>query len=209
MSILVSELEYSARLTGQSFLMYEFKIIAKLRKEGFLDKDIREKVLEENLFQYKHKSSIRRRLTPLIHRINTIDDTLINMLLDDPLGEGLIINLYAIMKNDRLVYEFMSQVVRERITSNDLYLEKKDINVFITEKKEQSEVVSKWSDGTIAKIKQVIFRILSEAGLLEDIKTGKLSRLIIRPEFKDYIIDIGDGAYIEAMGEHIRQGSDE
>lgn len=66
MNILVSKLEYSARLTGQSFLMYEFKIIAKLRKEGFSDIEIREKVLEENLFQYKVKSSINRRLTPLI-----------------------------------------------------------------------------------------------------------------------------------------------
>ena len=95
---MVRELEYSSRLTGQSFLMYEFKTIAKLRKEGFSDKEIRKKVLEENLFQYKYKSSISKRLTPLIHRINVIDDTLIDMLLDDPLGEGLIVNLYAIMK---------------------------------------------------------------------------------------------------------------
>ena len=196
---MVSKLEYSARLTGQSFLMYEFKIIAKLRKEGFSDIEIREKVLEENLFQYKVKSSINRRLTPLIHRINIIDDTLIDMLLEDPLGEGLIVNLYAIMKNDRLVFEFMNEVVRERITTNDLYLEKKDINVFITGKKEQSEIVSKWSDETIAKIKQVIFRILSESGLLVDKKTGKLSRLIIRQEFKDYLVNIGDGDYLEAM----------
>jgi len=201
---LVSELEYSARLTGQSFLMYEFKIIAKLRKEGFSDSDIRKKVLAENLFQYKVKSSISRRLTPLINRINALEDTLIDMLLDDPLGEGLIVNLYAIMKNDRLVFEFMNEVVRERIMNNDLYLEKKDINVFITGKKEQSEIVGKWSDGTIAKIKQVIFRILSESGLLEDIKTGKLSRLIIRPELKDYLIKMGDREYLQAMGEHIK-----
>lgn len=126
------------------------------------------------------------------------------MLLEDPLGEGLIVNLYAIMKNDRLVFEFMNEVVRERITTNDLYLEKKDINVFITGKKEQSEIVSKWSDETIAKIKQVIFRILSESGLLVDKKTGKLSRLIIRQEFKDYLVNIGDGDYLEAMGEDIR-----
>lgn len=204
MNILVRELEYSSKLTGESFLMYEFKIIAKLKKEGYSDKDIRRMVLEENLFQYKYKSSISIRLTPLIHRINIIDDNLINMLLVDPLGDGAIINLYAIMKNNRLVFEFMSEVVRERITTNDLYLEKEDINIFIKEKKEQSEVVGKWADATIAKIKQVIFRILKEAGLLEDIKTGKLSRLIIRPEFKDYLIKIGDGVYLEAMGEHIK-----
>lgn len=200
---MVMELEYSAKLTGESFLMYEFKIIAKLKKEGYSDKDIRKMVLEENLFQYKFKSSITRRLTPLIQRINIIDDNLINMLLLDPLGDGSIINLYAIMKNDRLFFEFMNEVVRERILTNDLYLEKKDINVFITEKKEQSEVVDKWTDETIAKLKQVIFKILSEAGVLEDKKSGKLSRLIITSEIKDYLIDIGDKVYIQAMGEYM------
>ena len=201
---MVKELKYSAKLTGESFLMYEFKIIAKLKREGFSDKDIRKMVLEENLFQYKFKSSTSRRLTPLIQRINIIDDNLIDMLLVDPLADGLIINLYAIMKNDRLIFEFMNEVVRERISTNDLYLDKKDINVFIVEKKEQSEVVDKWTDETIAKIKQVIFRILSEVGMLEDKKEGKLNRLIISPEIKDYLISIGDKGYIQAMGEHIR-----
>ncbi|NFI18705.1 DUF1819 family protein, partial [Clostridium botulinum] len=63
---------YSAKLTGESFLLYEFKIVAKLKKEGFSDKDIRKMVLEENLFQYKFKSSITRRLTPLLQRVNII-----------------------------------------------------------------------------------------------------------------------------------------
>lgn len=204
MNTLGSELEYSAKLTGESFLMYEFKIVAKLKKEGFSDKDIRKMILEENLFQYKFKSSISRRLSPLIQRVNIIDDALIDMLLNDPLGDGVIINLYAIMKNDRLFFEFMNEVVRERISTNDLYLEKKDINVFITGKKEQSEIVDRWSDETIAKLKQVIFKILSEVGLLEDKKTGKLSRLIILPEVKDYLMNIGDSVYLQAMGEHIR-----
>ena len=204
MNILVRELEYSAKLTGESFLMYEFKIIAKLKKDGYSDKEIRRMVLEENLFQYKFKSSISRRLTPLIQRVNIIDENLINMLLLDPLGDGSIINLYAIMKNDRLFFEFMNEVVGERISTSDLYLEKKDINVFITEKKEQSEVVDKWTDETIAKIKQVIFKILSEAGVLEDKKSGKLSRLIIPSEIKDYLLNIGDGVYLQSMGEHIK-----
>lgn len=195
--------EYSAKLTGESFLLYEFKIVAKLKKEGFSDKDIRKKILEENLFQYKFTSSISRRLTPLIQRVNIIDNTLIDMLIEDQFGNGAVINLYAIMKNDRLFFEFMNEVVRERIETNNLYLEKKDINVFITDKKEQSEVVSKWTDQTIAKIKQVIFKILSEAGILEDSKTGKLSRLLIEPELKDYLIDTGNKIYLQAMGEYV------
>lgn len=195
--------EYSAKLTGESFLLFEFKTIAKLKKDGFSDKDIRKKVLEENLFQYKYKSSISRRLTPLIQRINIIDETLINMLIEDPLESGAIINLYAIMKNDRLFFEFMNEVVREKIEYKYDFIEKKDINMFFIEKSEQSYLVSGWSDQTIAKLKQVIFKILSEVGIIKDIKTGKISRLLIPNEVKNYLLSIGEDKYLKAMGEQI------
>ncbi|WP_061995749.1 DUF1819 family protein [Clostridium sp. ATCC 25772] len=196
-------MEYSAKLTGESFLLYEFKVVAKLKKEGFSDKEIRKRVLEENLFQYKFKSSISRRLSPLIKRVNSIDDNLLNMLLEDPLGYGVIINLYTIMKNDRLFFEFMDEVIREKIEYNYGFIEKKDINIFFTAKAEQSDLVSGWSEQTIAKLKQVIFKILSEAGMIEDIKTGKINRLLIPVEVKDYLISIGEKSYIKAMGEYI------
>lgn len=194
---------YSAKLTGESFLLYEFKIVAKLKLEGHSDKEIRKMVMEENLFQYKFKSSISRRLTPLIQRVNLLDDKLISMLIDEPLTDGVVINLYAIMKNDKLFFEFMNEVVAEKLRVSEGYLEKKDINIFINEKKEQSEDVAKWTDQTIAKIKQVMFKILAESGILEDKKSGRLSRLLIEEELKNYIISIGDSTYIKAMGDYI------
>lgn len=195
-------MDYSAKLTGESFLLYELKVVSKLKKEGFSDKEIRKKVLEENLFQYKFKSSISRRLGPLIKRANSIDNNLLNMLLEDPLGYGVIINLYTIMKNDRLFFEFMNEVIREKIEYNYNFIEKKDINIFFTAKSEQSEVVSGWSDKTIAKLKQVILKILLEVGIIEDIKTGKINKPLIPIELKDYLLGIGEEKYIKAMGEY-------
>lgn len=192
--------EYSAKLTGESFLLYEFKIVAKLKKEGFSDKDIKKMVLEENLFQYKFKSSINRRLTPLLQRVNILDNILINMLIDDPLGNGVVINLYAIMKNDRLFFEFMNEVIKEKLQNTYEIIEKKDINIYFEEKAEQNEMITKWSDATIKKLKQVIKKILSEAKVI-DIKTGQVHKLIISHELKEYLIKIGDIKYVEAMGE--------
>ncbi|MDK0863975.1 DUF1819 family protein [Clostridium perfringens] len=195
--------KYSAKLTGESFLLYEFKIVAKLKKEGFSDKEIRKRVLEENLFQYKFKSSISRRLSPLIKRVNSIDNNLLNMLLKDPLEYGSIINLYTIMKNDRLFFEFMNEVIREKIEYNYGFIEKKDINLFFTAKAEQSDLVLGWSEQTIAKLKQVIYKILLEVGMIEDMKTGKINRLLIPVEIKEYLLSIGEKKYIKAMGEEV------
>lgn len=194
--------EYSAKLTGESFLLYEFKIVAKLKKEGFSDKDIRKMVLEENLFQYKFKSSITRRLTPLLQRVNILDKTLIDMLIDDPLGNGSVINLYAIMKNDRLFFEFMNEVVKEKLQNTSEVIEKKDINIYFEYKAEQNETITKWSDATIQKLKQVIKKILSEAKVL-NLKTGEVHKLIMSQELKEYLVKKGDTKYIVAIGENL------
>lgn len=194
--------EYSAKLTGESFLLYEFRIIAKLKREGFSDKDIRKIVLEENLFQYKFKSSITRRLTPLLQRVNVLDNTLIDILIDDPLVDGVVVNLYAIMKNDRLFFEFMNEVVKEKLQNNSEIIEKKDINIYFEHKAEQNEEITKWSDATIQKLKQVIKKILSEAKIL-NLKTGEVHKLIMSQGLKEYLVKKDDAKYVLAMGENL------
>lgn len=195
--------EYSGKLTGESFLLFELKIVAALKKEGNSDKEIRKMVLEENLFQYKFKSSISRRLTPLIQRVNLLDDKLIDKLIEDPLGDGIIINLYAIMKNDRLFFEFMNEVMKDKLTTNNGILEKIDVNIFFERKVEQNEEIAAWSEATLNKIKQVIKKILSEAKVIEDLKTGELHKIIMSNWLKEYLIDLGEEKYILAMGEKL------
>ncbi|MCR1973067.1 DUF1819 family protein [Clostridium sporogenes] len=195
--------KYSAKLTGESFLLYELKIVANLKRQGYSDKEIRKKVFDENLFQYKYKSSISRRLTPLIQRVNLLDEKLINKLIQDPLGDGVIINLYAIMKNDRLFFEFMKEIISPKIKNTNDILERKDINIYFDQKIEQNEEVSAWSEATIQKLKQVIKKILSEAGIIEDMKIGKLHKIIMSQELKEYLIKLGDKQYVIAMGENI------
>lgn len=194
---------YNGKLTGESFLLYELKIVAKLKKEGYTDKEIRKMVLEENLFQYKFTSSISRRLTPLMQRINLLDEELIDRLIEDPLGDGIVINLYSIMKNDRLFFEFMNEVMKEKLKSNNEVLEKKDINIFIETKIEQNEDIASWSDSTVNKIKQVIKKILMEAKVVEDNKTGIVKKIIMSDWIKNYLIKSGEEKYILAMGERV------
>lgn len=194
---------YSGKLTGESFLLYELKIVAKLKKEGYTDKEIRKMVLEENLFQYKFTSSISRRLTPLMQRINLLDEKLIDRLIEDPLGDGIVINLYSIMKNDRLFFEFMNEVMKEKLKSNNEVLEKKDINIFIETKIEQNEDIANWSDSTVNKIKQVIKKILMEAKVVENNKTGTVKKIIMSDWIKNYLSKLGEEKYILAMGEKI------
>ncbi|MEK5357897.1 DUF1819 family protein [Paenibacillus sp. FSL L8-0709] len=192
---------YSATLTGASFMFYEFKQVISLKEQGLEENDIRNKIINENLFQYKFTSSLKRSMPSVIRRVAVLDDVLRRIVLEDTLETGKAVNLYAIMKTDRLFFEFMTEVIHEKFESNNYLLEKKDINHYMTTKAEQDSEVAKWTEQTVNKLKNVIQLILIEAGILKDKKTGELSRLLIDEQLKGYLIQIGEIIYVKAMGE--------
>ena len=198
---MTQELQYSATLTGASFLYYEFKQVVSLAEQGLDESEMKVAVLTQNLFQYPLKSSIKRSLPSILRRVNVLDATLRRSVLTQSLESGKVINLYAIMKSDKLFFEFMNEVVSEKLDSGHNLLEKKDINLYLASKAEQNPSIAGWTELTINKLKQVYVRILQESGILKDKKTGVLSRLLMDEELKKHFIAIGDAAYVKAMGE--------
>lgn len=190
-----------ATYTGDQFLFFELKEVLKLKKEGLEDKSIREKVKSENLFQYTSQSSITRVLPPVIKRANILDDTLSSMVLEEDSETGKIINLYAMMKSNRLFFEFMEEVVSEKYKYGQLYIEKKDINEFFDRKIEQNEEIASWSESSIKKMKQVTMKALYECGMVDNIKTGEMKKINIQQKFKDHLVSIWDEQYLIAMGQ--------
>ena len=187
------EMKYSTSLTGASFLFYEIKQIVKL-KNKFSQENIKEMVYQKIYFNIK-LNQVLTSITAIMRRVDCLTEELQNSFRES-IDTAKVINLYAIMKTDRLLFEFMNEVVKERIEYNYGVIEKKDINVFFLAKVEQSETVSKWSDATVSKLKQVIMKILREVGIVEDIKTGKVHKLYISEELKDYLIKLGDKSYV-------------
>ena len=195
------EPQYRASLHGAGYLLFELKQVIKLKLAGFSTVEIRKKVLEENIFQGSKKSSVKRALTSVIRRAEVIDQKLAELLIEESLESGKAINLYAIMKTDLLFYEFMNEVISEKLHSNNFELEKKDINVFFTVKSEQSEHIADWSELTLNKLKSTYLLVLFESGILKERQGNELNRLLIDDQLKEHLKNIGDSKYLQAMGE--------
>ena len=196
-----SDNKYTTTLNGAQFLLYEFSQIVKLKEQGLTDEEIKEKVIDENILQQEKVSSLKRRLRYLLPRVNVLDETLRCFVIHESIDISKVINFYSILKTDRLFYEFMNEVIKEKFKSNNYNLEKKDLNAFFTYKAEQNDTLKSWSDSTIQRLKQVYMRMLEEMGILTDRKTGELKRLIIDDQLKSHLRSIGDGQYIELMGD--------
>ena len=70
------------------------------------------------------------------------------------------------MKTDRLFFEFMHEVFRNKIILGDYSIKDRDMNIFFQDKKVQSEIVDRWTDGTIKKLKSTYLTLIRFAGLL-------------------------------------------
>lgn len=58
-------------------------------------------------------------------RAEAIDETLAALMLEVSIETGKTLNLYAIMKTDLLFFEFMDEVIGDKLHNHDYLIEKK------------------------------------------------------------------------------------
>ena len=58
----------SGQITREQFLFYEMRTTAKLINEGFDEKELIEKIIEDNLFQYPTEKSVKAMAKTCIKR---------------------------------------------------------------------------------------------------------------------------------------------
>lgn len=197
----MSELEYSSSLNGATFLMFELKQVVKLKLDGLSEQEIRSKANEENIFQFNNKGRVTRVMPALMRRLQVIDAFLGQAFLERTVEMSKAINLYTIMKTERIFFEFMNEVIATRFKDNNHYIEKKDLNIFFNEKVEQSDIVASWSDTNQEKLKRAMMTVLYESGILINRRGIEIKPLTIDEDIKLHLIDIGDNEYVEAMGD--------
>ena len=173
---------YKASLTREQFLFYEMRTTAKLICEGQDDEDILTQVIADNLFQYPTEKSTRRQTLSCLSRLKSLNDaTLVQAIAQEPSEVSKQICLYAMMKHDRLVWDYMITVVGDKYRSMDFSFGKITLNSFIMRLQEQDSGVASWSDTTITKIKQVLVKILVENGYLDNTKSDHLNPVWLSP----------------------------
>lgn len=191
---------YVASLTREPFLFYEMRSTAKLMAAGLSEEVIVKEIVEQNLFQYPTEKSITRMAKACIKRLHALEDeSLIAMIASQPTDVAKQICLYAMMKQSRLIWEFMLTVIGEKYRLRDMSFGKIDLNTFFMRLQEQNDTVASWSDTTITKLKQIIARVLVETEYLDSIKADHLNLVWLHPALENAIRSNGDMAALPAF----------
>lgn len=193
--------DYSAKLTGEPFLYNETKIIGRYLLEGANEEELKKQNIEENLIKHKKISSVKRVNAPIFRRLKVMSKEMLEEFVCSDIETSKYILLYAIMKTDKLVRDFVIEVYKDKLYMRKEYIEKFDIDNWYEEKCILSRTLKERTESTAAKLKQVIMKILQDSGLV--IKERNMYR-IIRPLLKEKFIAMleknGDIEYAKAIG---------
>lgn len=186
-------LSYIASLTREPFLFYEMRTTAKLLCEGISEEDAVRRIVEENLFQYPTERSLAQIARACIKRLKFMENnSLVQAIASQPVEVSKQICLYALVKQSRLVREFMVTVIGEKYRLKDLSFGKIDLNTYFMRLQEQNDAVAGWSDTTITKLKQILARVLVETEYLDNVRSDHLNPVWLQPILEDAIRASGD-----------------
>lgn len=197
-------MEYSAGMTSRPFWYIESKKTAKYMLEGLNKEAIRKIIVDENIYQAPSQERADHMFNSIYRRLNSLDIFLLGKITSLDVLTSKMLLMFATMKTDRLFFEFMYEVFREKILLGDFLLKDRDINVFFNNKRTQSDVISKWTDNTIRKMKSSYIRILFEVGLISSSsEERKITLISLDYKICEYIKENGMAAYLYSiMGEH-------
>lgn len=184
---------YNGTLTAEQFLFYEMRIVSKQYLENKSIEEIIEYIKRDNLFQYPTERMIIRIARSCYKRLVALDnDKLVYEVANAPIEVAKQINLYAMMRYNRLVREFMVDLIGEKYRQHDFSYTKKDINIFFSRLREQNDDVAAWSEQTIAKLKQVLTKCLIETDMLDSVRDTTLNPIFISIELETGIRENND-----------------
>ena len=195
-------IDYSAKTTGENFLYSETKTLASYLLDGEDIEVLKKRNIMENLIMYKKEKAIARVNAPIFRRLAfLIEMDMLKEFVYEDISTSKCILLYAVMKTDNLVKDFVFEVYKKKVLEDLEYIEKKDIDDWYQEKIMMSDTLKDVTIATENKLKQVIMKILQDANL---VSKEKNRFKIIKPSLKSTFIDLldskGDINFAKAIG---------
>ena len=179
---------YSAGLTREQFLFQETRIVAQLMEAGLEEDAIYEKIAKENLFQLPTEKSVRSLVRPCVRRLKGLNDMqAVHLVATQTAQTAKQMCLYAMMRDSRLIAEFMVTVVGEKFRQHNPNFSRGDINIFFLHLTEQSEQVAAWSDSTVKKIGSVLMNILVQNEYLGSVRAKQLQPVTLASQVERVI----------------------
>lgn len=146
---------------------------------------VRDKVISNNLLQTRTLNTLKRVCREVISRLKTLSIEELDFLVEANLQEQDYLLWLATCRRYRFIADFAIEVLRERYITLKTDVNHEDFDSFFNRKSEWHAELDAIQPTTRNKLRQVLFRILREAGLLAS--NNIINAAILSPELLNAI----------------------
>lgn len=194
--------KYSAGAVKFSLWFMEFRKEVQLLSQGRSFEEIKKLSKEENIFDASTPARGAMIYSTVTARIKCMDPSFYPLFMDSDVSTQKLYALTGTLAHDTLFFDFMYEVVREKLIIGTSILTDADISIFFKDKQAQDENVSVWTDQTLRRLGKSYKTHLFEAGILDGNMRAperKILKPILDPVLKHWLEDYGYGQVVKAM----------
>lgn len=157
---------YALAFTTGGLLAREAAILAPIYAELRDWAKVRDTAVEKNLLQARTRSTGVRRVRETVNRLSVLSDRELEILADVTASERGHLMWAAACRRYELIGEFAEEVLRERFLTLARTVSYEDYDSFYRAKAMWHDELDDLTDLSYKKLRQVLFKMMVEAGLL-------------------------------------------
>ena len=191
---------YSAGAVKVCFWFSEFRKVVTLLDEGNSMEDVKSLNQRENIFSAPTSLRANQIFSSVSARVGSLDSSFYPLFLESDLATQKLFALVGAMAYDTLFFDFVYEVIREKMILGTNELPDSDVRVFFKNKQIQNEKVARWTDATLNRLGRCYRTMLYEAGVIDKSKNvRKIFKPILTPEFHQWLEEHGMEIFINAL----------
>ena len=183
---MVTKKKYSFSFTGASALAAETLIIAEeyVRLNDW--EKVSESVQKNNLMNKTKQSTSKRMFHEIKKRLELLTSEQLSLLINGSPDESKAMILLSLLKTYTFFKDFVIEVIRAKYLLYNNNIIASDYTSFFNTKAITHNELNTITEKTTNKVKQVLFKMLEQVGLINSAKEG----MIIKPFLSDDSINV-------------------
>lgn len=178
--------KYSFSFTGASALIAETMIIAEEFNKLKDWKDVELSVIDSNLLNKTKQATIKREFSEIKKRLLSLTPDQLYLMNHGSLDDAKAMILLSLVKSYEYLKDFIVEVIRNKYLIFDRVLSETDYSRFFNTKSLSRPELNTITEVTARKVKQVVFKLLAQMGIITHPKNG----IILKPILSNEVLEV-------------------
>ena len=195
---MVNTSKYSFSFTGASALIAETLVIAEEYHKLNNWNEVQIFLSNNNHLNKIKQGTFKREFSEIKKRLSLLTPDQLQLMIQGSFEEAKSMILLSLIKAYPFVNDFIVEIILNKYLLFDRTLLDSDYKRFVDSKRIQHPELESITEITSKKVKQVVFKLLEQVGLISNIKNG----IIIKPYLSSKVLSeilVDDPAYLSAF----------